>query len=1005
MFKRMVTWLAIFVTFLNPVLGSVTAFAETINESNSTEEVMKTEESKSSEETISTETTSETTEGTTTQDSTEDVSPPNVITQEVPEGYEKYFITVKDIQNATSFSEQERLAQESEEWQAILEKNAQTRATNLTLTENGRKDVNMTRITPEGTMYTHDYIVRWQIDGEDVFCIQEGAITSAGIQYDVTPLENLITTSAIRKKISLIGYFGYYSSGSMDNYVLAQTYIWEVLGGSFVNYGTIGQSNYEAFKQTVDRKINNLLEDPSFDSQTVTVKVGEEVEVKDTKGVFSQWDGSVVENTANVQVRKSGNSLFIKANQNSNDGRISVSSLDPNSRGVGSSFAYVDPVAQNLGKLYVPDPNRAGLTIKVLKNGDFKLTKLDAVTGKKVPNVTYEIKRHDTGQTKQYTTDAKGEIALKEIPAFYEKDGKYVQNKLDVKEVKAPAGYILDKQTHTITIEPNKEVTLTAKNDLQQFIPEGKKVKEVYNAEESWNQGKPVYDTVPAENIEFDIIAKTDITAPDKETVLVKKGEVLDSVKTDKDGRWKANKKFYNGDQNKYQLIEKNVPDNYRQPSEEQTTFSVAYGDNTTPVLTFELDVIDNLLKTGEVDFNKVDSINHLQLPGAKFLIEGMTAHNKNVSFVYETKEEPEKLKLPDGTYKFTEIVFPENYGQASGQTETILVTVKDGEVQPITVKNEEIVVPEEDQPEISTLFVTTTGGKDFNPKKDQELVDKVSQVFPKSAVGTEKYWVTQFHKITADGKVTVLDTVKETRKVTDEKETFDVTFNYKADMVSDGDTIVATHIVYNDKEEEEEFARHFDLTNKDQTVTAKEPKIETRFVTVNGDQTFDPDKDQELIDHVSQEFPESTVGETKYWVTQFHKIDKNGKETVVGTVETARKVSKASEEFKVSFDYKAGTLKDGEKLVATHIVYKDKDHKEEEARHFDLKNEKQTLTAKGVQKETPTTPVKQTPTSTPKQSLPKTGETVNDALIALGLFLFVGVGAVLVRRKMKQSN
>ncbi|MGM0282953.1 MULTISPECIES: SpaA isopeptide-forming pilin-related protein [unclassified Enterococcus] len=1005
MFKRVLTWLAIFVTFLNPLLGTVTAFAKTINEPNSTEEVMKTEESQSSEETISTETTSETTEEPTTQEATEDVSPPNVMTQEVPEDYEKYFITVEDIQNATSFSEQERLAQESEEWQAILEKNAQTRATNLTLTENGRRDINMTRITPEGTMYTHDYMVRWQIDGEDVFCIQEGTLTSAGINYDVSDLNTIISNPNMRKKLAYIGYLGYYSQPTMDNYVLTQMMVWDVIGGSFVNYGTVGESTFNTFSQNINSRMNELTEVPSFHNQTVTVKVGEEVEIKDTKGHFNAWVGAVTVNTANVQVRKSGNSLFIKANNNSNDGMVRVSPFKADDRGIGAAYAYVNPQAQTLGRLYIPDPNRAQLNIKVLKNGDFKLNKLDAVTGEKVPNVTYEIKRHDTGQTKQYTTDAKGEIALKDIPAFYEKEGKYVQNKLDVKEVKAPAGYILDKQTHTITIEPNKEVMLTAKNDLQQFIPEGKKVKEVYNAEESWNQGKPVYDTVPAENIEFDIIAKTDITAPDKETVLVKKGEVLDSVKTDKDGHWKANKKFYNGDQNKYQLIEKNVPDNYRQPSEEQTTFSVAYGDNTTPVLTFELDVIDNLLKTGEVDFNKVDSINHLQLPGAKFLIEGITAHNKNVSFVYETKEEPEKLKLPDGTYKFTEIVFPENYGQASGQTETILVTVKDGEVQPITVKNEEIVVPEEDQPEISTLFVTTTGGKDFNPKKDQELVDKVSQVFPKSAVGTEKYWVTQFHKITADGKVTVLDTVKETRKVTDEKETFEVTFNYKADMVSDGDTIVATHIVYNDKEEEEEFARHFDLTNKDQTVTAKEPKIETRFVTVNGDQTFDPDKDQELIDHVSQEFPESTVGETKYWVTQFHKIDKNGKDTVVGTVETARKVSKASEEFKVSFDYKAGTLKDGEKLVATHIVYKDKDHKEEEARHFDLKNEKQTLTAKGVQKETPTTPVKQTPTSTPKQSLPKTGETVNDALIAWGLFLFVGVGAVLVRRKMKQSN
>lgn len=91
--------------------------------------------------------------------------------------------------------------------------------------------------------------------------------------------------------------------------------------------------------------------------------------------------------------------------------------------------------------------------------------------------MTYEIKRHDTGETKQYTTDAKGEIALKEIPAFYEKDGKYVQNKLDVKEVKAPAGYILDKQTHTITIEPNKEVTLTAKMTYNSSFQKERKSK------------------------------------------------------------------------------------------------------------------------------------------------------------------------------------------------------------------------------------------------------------------------------------------------------------------------------------------------------------------------------------------------------------------------------------------------------------------------------------------------------------------------------------------------
>lgn len=94
-------------------------------------------------------------------------------------------------------------------------------------------------------------------------------------------------------------------------------------------------------------------------------------------------------------------------------------------------------------------------------------------------------------------------------------------------------------------------------------------------------------------------------------------------------------------------------------------------------------------------------------------------------------------------------------------------------------------------------------------------------------------------------------------------------------------------------------------------------------------------DYSQCLIDEVKATVPKEDIGKTFYYVTQFHKIDKNGKATVVGTDESEHKAEEMVYEFKAVYNYKANTLKDGEKLVATHIVYTDKEHKNEYAKHF----------------------------------------------------------------------
>ncbi|EMF0421926.1 Cys-Gln thioester bond-forming surface protein [Enterococcus hirae] len=394
------------------------------------------------------------TTGTISEDNVENELP-KVVTKEVPKGMEQYFFGLKDIQSADSFSKQEEMAKNSPEWQSMLQRDRLLRS-GMLLSENGRQYVNMTRITPNGTYYTHDYIVRWRLNGEDVFCLQEGAFTEAGISYNQQSLESIVGNANIRKKLSRVGYFGYYSNPTMNNYVLTQVMVWDTLGGSFVNYGNIGQSSYENFRNTTNSKISNFERRPSFDGKTYTVKSGEEIEIKDTSGVFSSWAGTLTVNTSNVQVRKSGNSLFIRATNDSRDGKIGLSYLPSNVNGVGSSFAYVNPNSQTLGKLYLPDPNRTTVNIKVLKNGNAKIKKVDADTGKAISGAKFKLSYG--GKQVEVVTNANGEADLKDV---------LHGTKVTIQEVQASNGYVINKTPQTVTIEANKTVTATFKNKKQ----------------------------------------------------------------------------------------------------------------------------------------------------------------------------------------------------------------------------------------------------------------------------------------------------------------------------------------------------------------------------------------------------------------------------------------------------------------------------------------------------------------------------------------------------------
>ncbi|EPB3002723.1 collagen binding domain-containing protein [Enterococcus hirae] len=469
--------------------------------------------------------------------------------------------------------------------------------------------------------------------------------------------------------------------------------------------------------------------------------------------------------------------------------------------------------------------------------------------------------------------------------------------------------------------------------------------------------------------------------------------------------------------------------------------FSITYKDQDTKVIENQSTSQENVIKFSLDGFKYVDSKSGDTKTGYNGIDFTLTP-------IDPTKGEQRKVttetdengydgywafnEVPYGDYKMSEVKAPEGYKtikdliinskfDAEKREYTFTIT-EDGQKEPIKT----LTVPEAKINEgsnvihLSKLFLTNKvkemptirtkatvdGEKTFTPSKETPMQDVAT--------------ITNVEK-----GVEYTNKIKLWRIVNDDYDHAKVVWEGSHDFVAEGDTAedVIKQMVDTSKDDntvsyvftEELFikdgakvAEHNDLTNKEQTirpVVPELPTIETLFVTKDGGKTFDPTVDNELIDEVKATVPKEDIGKTFYYVTQFHKIDKNGKVTVVGTDESEHKAGEMTYEFKAVYNYKANTLKDGEKLVATHIAYTDKEHKNEYAKHFDLKNEKQTLTAKTPAKAT--TPKTPSSPSFPKAILPQTSGALNGAIV-FGVFavvIVIAVGAVVYVKKQHANK
>lgn len=161
-----------------------------------------------------------------------------------------------------------------------------------------------------GLHWTDDNIKMKRVDGVPTFCIEHGVSITPGSDFQPSEL-----TIAEKNRLSLISYYGYQQNPTNDNYAITQFMIWQELGDQLISTNL---PNYEARKNEVLAKVNRHNVKPTFNGQTIELNVGDSISLTDDAGVLSNYQ-NLLENSANLSVEKSGNTLKLTAQAISNE--------------------------------------------------------------------------------------------------------------------------------------------------------------------------------------------------------------------------------------------------------------------------------------------------------------------------------------------------------------------------------------------------------------------------------------------------------------------------------------------------------------------------------------------------------------------------------------------------------------------------------------------------------------------------------------------------------------
>lgn len=200
----------------------------------------------------------------------------------------------------------------------------------------------------------------------------------------------------------------------------------------------------------------------------------------------------------------------------------------------------------------------------------YDITKRSALDKKKMSGAVFALYADEDIQ------NAKGDILLKKgdmiTTAESDEKGK-VDFQLDlpygnyfIKEMKTPVGFVPSKAAYKIKADQQNAIDIQNQLKYGQItlMKEGDSLQNVEKNKDG-TVSAFIYAKAGLANAEFDIIADEDIINPVDNSVLIKKGSVVDHLKTDGSGKG-ASKKLYIG---KYRIMETKAPAGYLKNNKE----------------------------------------------------------------------------------------------------------------------------------------------------------------------------------------------------------------------------------------------------------------------------------------------------------------------------------------------------------------------------------------------------------------------------------------------------
>lgn len=335
-------------------------------------------------------------------------------------------------------------------------------------------------------IYQSAKFIRRTTDGQFAYCIEPFSFVDTNQNYQET-ISPATISEETWEKVNLIAYYGYgYANHDANKwYPITQIMIWKAIdpNSDFYFTDSLNGNRIDIFTQEmqeIDTLVNQHKNKPSFDQQTFTTVLNQDLTIEDTNQVLSyyrldQTDPNIVTN---------GNSIMIHADKLGNKTlhltREEILYQTP-------PILYYSNQSQNLMIVGKPSVGTSSFSIKTVET-QLKITKVDKDTKgtinqgqAQLEGAIYALYDQNMNELQKITIEENKEVILSNLNF-----GTYY-----IKEIIPGIGYQLNEEVIKLNITEEKpKIEITSENEvIKQKI-------ELY---------KHYGNRLPEENIAFEI--------------------------------------------------------------------------------------------------------------------------------------------------------------------------------------------------------------------------------------------------------------------------------------------------------------------------------------------------------------------------------------------------------------------------------------------------------------------------------------------------------------------